>query len=100
MEVLKVNVPGTVSIIDPKRVNPLSNVPLTFESWRVKAFRCPQVPVTVKVTETGSPAQNFVPETELIVIDCAADRRGRSTSAKAQRRAKRIVIVFMSPKYK
>src|SRR5258708_7712388 len=89
-----VNVPGTISVIDPIFWKSVKS-PFASESCIVKAFLCPHVPVAVKVTETGSPPQNFAAETELIEIDCPRPSAGKRRSASPLRRMNRVMMIFI-----
>ena len=93
--VLIVNVPGKVSTIEPRFWKLLEKLPLGSDNWSVKALRCPQKPVAVKVTEIESPGQKLVPEMELIVTVCPCAIPVQKSNAQMIYAKKVSCIVFM-----
>ena len=81
-----VKVPAAVSTTDPRFLKFPSNFPPVSESWTVNAFVFVQPLLTVKLTDIGSPAQNVVAETELIVIVCEKDGSANESCAASTRR--------------
>ena len=90
------NVPSAVSRTEPMLRKPLLKLPVAFDNCNVKAFLGNHGPLTENETETGSPAQNTLAETEPIVIVCARVHRGIERHKAAQKSARIILIFFIT----